>query len=94
MNWDGVSVDSSSPLELAVRSQDAPGRKVRFESSHFESSPFYSSHLRGLFEVFKAARGFPQARVGSSAGAWPGEIDLPPGAIDRELKRTGERGLR
>ena len=89
MNWNGVSVDSSSPLELAVRSQDGPERKVRFESSHFNSS-----HLRGLFEAFKAAWGFPQAPVGSLAGTWPGEIDLPPGTIDRELIRTGERVLR
>ena len=99
MNRDGGSVDSISSLELAVRSQRGPERKVRFGSSqfgssHFKSSHFKSSHLRGLFEALKAPEGFPQARVGSSAGTWPGEIDLPPEAIDREIKCTGERVLR
>ena len=84
MNRKGVSVDSISPLELAVRSQDGPERKVRFESSH----------LSDLFEAFKAPEGFRQARVGSCRVAWPGQIDLAPDAIDREIRRTGERVLR
>jgi hypothetical protein len=85
MNWNGVSVDSISPLELAVRSQDGKEREVRFESSH----------LSGLFEALKAPEGFPQARVGScTVAAWPGQIDLAPEAIHREIERMGERVLR
>ena len=94
MNWKSVALESTSPLEPAVRSQDGPERTVRFEPSHFESNHSEPSHSRGLFEAFNAPQGFAQARAGSSPAAWPGEIDLPPEAGDGAIRRTGERVLR
>jgi hypothetical protein len=84
MNWDVVSVQPFSPLVLSVRFEDGTEGKVRFESSH----------LHGVFEALKAPEFFGQARVEEGAVTWPGEIDLAPDAMYREIKRAGEWVLR
>jgi hypothetical protein len=84
MNWDVVSVQPTSPLELSVRFEDGTEGKVRFESSH----------MSGVFEALKAPDFFCQARVEEGAVTWPGEIDLAPDAMYREIKRFGEWVLR
>lgn len=84
MNWDVVAVEPVSTLELAVRFADGTEGRVRFETSH----------LSGVFEALKAPEMFRQARVEGGAVTWPGEIDLAPDAMYREIKRLGEWVLR
>ena len=84
MKWNVVSADSISPLELAVRFEDGTEGNVRFESS-----PLSSRH-----EALKNPEVFQQARVESGELTWPGEPDLAPDAICREIKRPGEWRLR
>lgn len=84
MNWNVVSVEPTSALEIAVTFADGTEGKVRFESSH----------LSGVFEALKAPEVFRQVRVEEGAVTWPGEIDLAPDAMYREIKRTGEWVLR
>jgi hypothetical protein len=84
MNWNVVSVKPISPLAIAVRFEDGTEGKVRFEPSH----------LSGVFEALKAPEIFQQARVEDGAVTWPGEIDLAPDAMYREIKRSGEWVLR
>ena len=94
MNWKSVALESTSPLEPAVRFQVGPQRKVRFKPSRFRSSNFELSHSRGLFEAFNAPRVLAQMPTGLCPAAWPGETDLPPEPGDRAIRRTGERVLR
>ena len=84
MNWDVISVKPLKPLELSVLFKDGTEGKVRFEPSH----------LSGVFEALKAPEFFRQARVEEGAVTWPGEIDLAPDAMYREIKRSGEWVLR
>jgi hypothetical protein len=84
MNWDVVSVKPLEPLELSVLFKDGTEGKVRFETSH----------LSGVFEALKAPDVFRAVRVVDGAVTWPGEIDLAPDAMYREIKRTGEWVLR
>ena len=84
MNWDVVSVKPLEPLELSVLFRDGTEGRVRFEPSH----------LSGVFEALKAPELFRQVRVEEGAVAWPGEIDLAPDAMYREIKRSGEWVLR
>ena len=84
MKWNVVSVQPISPLVLAVRFEDGLEGTVRFETSH----------LSGVFAALKAPDVFLQARVEEGAVTWPGEIDLAPDAMYREIKRSGEWVLR
>jgi hypothetical protein len=84
MHWDVVSVKPVSPLELSVLFMDGTEGRVRFESSH----------LTGVFEALNTPEVFRQARVEEGAVTWPGEIDLAPDAMYREIKRAGEWVLR
>jgi hypothetical protein len=84
MIWDVVSVKPVSPLVLSVLFKDGTEGTVRFESSH----------LSGVFEALKAPDIFRQVRVEEGAVTWPGEIDLAPDAMYREIKRAGEWVLR
>lgn len=84
MEWTVVSVEPKLPLSLVVSFLDGTRGTVRFEQSH----------LRGVFEALKDPELFRQARVECGAVTWPGEIDLAPDAMYREIKRTGEWVLR
>ena len=84
MNWDVVSVRPVAPLQLAVRFKDGTEGRVRFEASH----------LTGVFGALKNQDVFEQVRVESGTVTWPGEIDLAPDAMYREIKRSGEWVLR
>jgi hypothetical protein len=84
MNWSVVAVEPVSPLELVVRFEDGTEGRVRFEASH----------LSGVFEPLKAPEVFRQARVEAGAVTWPGDIDLAPDAMYREIKSSGEWVLR
>jgi len=84
MYWTVVSVEVVPPKTIAVRFADGTEGRVRFENTH----------LNGVFEALKDPSVFQQACVDSGAVTWPGEIDLAPDAMYREIKRTGEWILR
>jgi len=84
MNWKVVSVEPKSPLALTVRFLDGTEGIIRFEPSH----------LSGVFEALRDPELFRQARVECGTVTWPGEIDLAPDAMYREIKRAGEWVLR
>jgi len=80
MEWSVVGVEAKPPLAHAVRFADGPEGLVRFEPSH----------LAGVFEALKDPEIFRQARVECGAVTWPGNIDLAPDAMHREIRQTGE----
>ena len=84
MNWNVVSVEPVSALEISVRFEDGTEGRVRFEAAH----------LSGVFEALKVPDIFRQARVEGGAVTWPGDIDLAPDAMYREIKKSGEWVLR
>ena len=84
MQWTVVAVEPKSPLSVAVRFFDGTEGTVRFEPSHLE----------GVFAPLKNPAIFNQARVEYGTVTWPGEIDLAPDAMYREIRRTGEWILR
>jgi hypothetical protein len=84
MNWNVVSVEPKPPFALTVRFSDGTEGTVRFEPSHFT----------GVFEMLRKPEVFRQARVECGTVTWPGEIDLAPDAMYREIKRSGEWVLR
>ena len=84
MQWTVVSVEPKPPLTLAVRFSDGTEGTVRFELSH----------LSGVFKALKDPAIFRQVRVELGTVSWPGDIDLAPDAMYREIKSTGEWVLR
>ena len=84
MNWNVVSVEPVSALGISVRFEDGTEGRVRFEAAH----------LSGVFEALKVPDIFRQARVEGGAVTWPGDIDLAPDAMYREIKKSGEWVLR
>ena len=84
MQWTVISVEPKAPLALAVRFTDGTEGTVRFEPSH----------LDGVFAALKDPEVFKQAHVEYGTVTWPGEIDLAPDAMYREIKQTGEWVLR
>jgi hypothetical protein len=84
MQWTVISVETNPPLTLTVRFLDGTEGTVRFETSH----------LSGIFEPLKDPEVFAKAHVEGGAVTWPGDIDLAPDAMYREIQRTGEWVLR
>ena len=84
MEWDVVEVKLQAPLGLQVKFADGTSGNVRFEQSH----------LTGVFEALKDPSVFNRAYVESGAVVWPGNLDLAPDAMYREIKRHGEWVLR
>ncbi len=84
MHWTVVSVEVVPPKTLAVRFADGTEGRVRFENTH----------LNGVFAALKDPAVFQQVHVEGGAVTWPGEIDLAPDAMYREIKRSGEWILR
>ena len=84
MHWSVISVEPKPPLALAVRFKDGTEGTVRFELSH----------LNGVFAALKDPEIFRQVRIDFGAVAWPGDLDLAPDAMYREIKRSGEWILR
>lgn len=84
MEWDVVEVTPEPDLKLQVRFADGTRGLVRFEEGH----------LTGVFEPLKSPEFFNQAFVDAGAVAWPGDVDLAPDAMYREIKQRGEWVLR
>jgi hypothetical protein len=79
MYWDVVEVKPLDNLGLFVRFADGMSGEVRFA---FE-------HLTGVFEPLKNPAFFKQVYLDHGAVAWPGQIDLAPDAMYREIKEKG-----
>jgi hypothetical protein len=84
MDWSVVSVEPKPPLALTVTFRDGTEGTVCFEESH----------LGGVFAALKDPEIFRQVRVEYGAVTWPGDVDLAPDAMYREIKRSGEWVLR
>lgn len=84
MEYDVVDVQPVMPMALLVRFADGTAGQVRFEASH----------LTGVFEALKDPTVFAQARIEAGAVTWPGDLDLAPDAMYREIKSRGEWVLR
>lgn len=84
MHWNVTSVEPKPPLALVVQFHDGTRGTVRFETSY----------LTGVFEALRNPQVFREVRVECGTVTWPGEIDLAPDAMYREIKRNGEWVLR
>ena len=81
---DVVDVEPVMPMALQVWFSDDTMGQVRFEPSH----------LTGMFEALKDPTVFAPARIEAGAVTWPGDLDLAPDAMYREIKSCGEWVLR
>lgn len=84
MKWDVVHVKQIAPLAIRVQFEDGLIGRVRFEQSH----------LTGVFAALKDPAVFQQAHIDAGAVSWPGNLDLAPDAMYREIKAHGEWVLR
>jgi hypothetical protein len=55
-----------------------------------EMADFIKSEAAGVFAVLRDEKLFRQARVAVGAVTWPGELDLAPDAMHREIKEHGK----
>lgn len=79
MYWDVVEVKPLEALGLFVRFTDGVAGEVRFNPEH----------LSGVFEPLKDPVYFKQVYIDHGAVAWPGQIDLAPDAMYKEIKANG-----
>ena len=79
MHWDVVEVKPLEGIRLFVRFADGLTGEVRFKPEH----------LTGVFEPLKDPAFFKQVYLDHGAVAWPGQIDLAPDAMYREIKEKG-----
>ena len=84
MEWDVIEVEPKSDLSMRVRFADGTQGSVKFEQSH----------LLGVFESLKDPAYFCQAYLDSGVVTWPGNIDIAPDAMYREIKQHGQWILR
>lgn len=80
MHWDVVEVTPESGWLLKVRFADGLTGTVRFDPEYFT----------GVFEPLRDAQFFNRVFVDRGAVAWPGDIDLAPDAMYREIQNRGE----
>lgn len=80
MYWNVTKVEPQQHLLLKVKFKDGLEGTVRFKPSH----------LTGVFEALKDEAYFKQAFVNYGTVAWPGELDLAPDAMHKEIKDHGE----
>lgn len=79
MYWDVVFVEPVNHLELAVRFLDGLEGTITIKSSY----------LTGVFESLKDTEYFNQVYVDHGVVMWPGELDLAPDAMYKEIKSKG-----
>lgn len=79
MEWDVTEVIRIKHLQLAVKFADGTQGNVKFEHSH----------LTGVFAALQDPAIFNQALLDSGAVVWPGDLDLAPDAMYKEIKANG-----
>ena len=80
MYWDVVSVKPTNYLELVVQFLDGLEGTIKIKPSS----------LTGVFESLKDKEYFKQVYVNHGVVTWPGELDLAPDAMYKEIKNKGE----
>lgn len=80
MHWDVVDVKPEPGWSLQVRFADGLSGRVRFALDYFT----------GVFEPLRDPQRFAQVFVDHGAVAWPGNLDLAPDAMYREIREHGE----
>jgi len=78
--WDIVEVKPRKKYELLVRFADGLSGVIRFKPEFFS----------GVFKVLRDMNIFNQVFIDNGAVAWPGDIDLAPDAMYKEIKAHGE----
>jgi Protein of unknown function (DUF2442) len=79
MNWNVKHVRAVEPLTLNVEFADGTHGQVIFKTSH----------LTGVFSVLKDPLFFNQVSAENGFVTWPGELDLAPDSMYREIKANG-----
>lgn len=75
-----IEVRAEPDYCLRVRFRDGLTGRVRFQPSFFA----------GVFAPLRDTRQFEQVFIDMGAVSWPGELDLAPDAMYREIKAHGE----
>jgi len=81
MYWDVVEVKSEADYCLFVRFQDGLSGRVRFRPEE----------LTGALEPLRDPRFFDRVFIDQGAVAWPGDIDLAPDAMHRQIASDTDR---
>jgi hypothetical protein len=79
MYWDVVEAKVMGSLEFAVTFADGLSGKVKI----------LPTHLYGVFEKLRDPEFFKELRVTDGFVSWPGDIDIAPDAMYREIKSKG-----
>jgi len=82
MYWDVVEIKPETDYCLFVRFEDGLSGRVRLDPGEFI----------GVLEPLRDVDFFNRVYIDSGAPAWPGEIDLAPDAIYRQV--AGEQDIR
>lgn len=80
--WRLASVEALPGFRLRVRFNDGTEGSV-------ELAGFLNSPSAGVFTALRDESLFRQARIALGAVTWPGELDLAPDAMHREIKEHG-----
>jgi hypothetical protein len=80
MNWDVVEVKPEPEWVLFVCFADGLAGRVRFQPSCFH----------GVFAPLRDPAAFRRVYIDHGAVAWPGDVDLAPDAMYREIRANGE----
>ena len=80
MHWDVTKVVPKGELTLWVSFADGTSGTVKF----------LKKFLTGVFEPLKDPNFFKQVFVSDGAVMWPGDVDIAPDAMYREIKEHGE----
>jgi hypothetical protein len=80
--WRVAEVEALSRFRLRVRFKDGTVGIV-------EMADFINSDAAGVFAALRDEKLFQQATVAVGAVTWPGELDLAPDAMHREIREHG-----
>ena len=80
MYWNIIAVEPQQHLVLKVKFKDGLEGTVKFKLSH----------LTGVFEALKNEAYFKQVYINYGAVSWPGELDIAPDAMYKQIKKYGE----
>jgi hypothetical protein len=86
MPWHVTEVRPLGGYRLRVRFQDGLSGEV-------DMSGFVRSPNAGVFASLADPALFAQAYISRGAVAWPGDLDLAPDAMHREIRKSGRWAL-
>jgi hypothetical protein len=81
--WRIAAVEALPRFRLRVRFNDGTEGTV-------EMAEFINSDAAGVFAALRDEQVFRQVRVALGAVIWPGELDMAPDAMHREIKEHGK----